>query len=362
MTSSDTAELRAIKELSARLGRQRLLVQGSTGNTSIKLGKTLWIKASGKWLANADREEMFLSVDSENAGPFLTESAFLDTAEPAGNSGVVSKPSIETAMHLVLPHRVVIHVHSINAIAWGVQRNGPTGLRERLRGVRWRWIRYTPSGMPLAREIRVSLRDSPPDVFLLANHGLVVGAESCLGAEERLHQLEERLAIQPRPLPVPDWEQLQRLAAAFDFRVPQELAIHGLGTDLVSTRIMSGGILYPCQAMFLGRMRGLVPQSYSISDLNRDFSDQNGFRPPALIFKHTGALVAKNITYAENEMLVGFSEIVRRLGPDAKIGYLSDRRVKAVLDGGGYRYAQPSNQSRCGMAIESDNLAKRQIA
>jgi rhamnose utilization protein RhaD (predicted bifunctional aldolase and dehydrogenase) len=31
------------------------------------------------------------------------------------------RPSIETAMHAVLRHRVVIHVHSINAIAWAIR-------------------------------------------------------------------------------------------------------------------------------------------------------------------------------------------------------------------------------------------------
>ena len=27
-------------------------------------------------------------------------------------------------MHAVMPHRVVIHVHSVNAIAWAVRRDG----------------------------------------------------------------------------------------------------------------------------------------------------------------------------------------------------------------------------------------------
>src|SRR5256885_4911447 len=63
------------------------------------------------------------------------------------------RPSIETAMHAVLRHRVVIHVHSINAIAWAIRVDGPGQLRERLAGLHWQWIPYTASGIPLARQI-----------------------------------------------------------------------------------------------------------------------------------------------------------------------------------------------------------------
>ena len=49
-------------EVSARLGEDLNLVQAGGGNTSWKENGTLWIKASGKWLVNAAREEMFVPV------------------------------------------------------------------------------------------------------------------------------------------------------------------------------------------------------------------------------------------------------------------------------------------------------------
>ena len=52
------AEIAELLSLSARLGRDPLLVQASSGNTSIKLDGTLWIKASGKWLAYANEETL----------------------------------------------------------------------------------------------------------------------------------------------------------------------------------------------------------------------------------------------------------------------------------------------------------------
>src|SRR5260370_36845924 len=61
--------------------------------------------------------------------------------------------SIETAMHAVLPHRVVLHVHCVNTIAWAVRNDAPAQLQHRLHGLRWQWISYVDSGLALSREI-----------------------------------------------------------------------------------------------------------------------------------------------------------------------------------------------------------------
>ncbi|MEO0633779.1 MAG: class II aldolase, partial [Pseudomonadota bacterium] len=59
-----TDEFRA---LSARLGSDPLQVQGAGGNTSIKDGAVMWIKASGTQLAQANTEEIFVAVDRRAA-------------------------------------------------------------------------------------------------------------------------------------------------------------------------------------------------------------------------------------------------------------------------------------------------------
>lgn len=52
----------SLLDLSARIGSDPMLIQGCNGNTSIKINEVLWIKASGKCLANALREEMLVPV------------------------------------------------------------------------------------------------------------------------------------------------------------------------------------------------------------------------------------------------------------------------------------------------------------
>jgi rhamnose utilization protein RhaD (predicted bifunctional aldolase and dehydrogenase) len=333
-----SAELTALLDLSARLGRQQQLVQASTGNTSLKVGDTLWIKASGKWLAHASEEEIFLPVNCAEPGRYLCADTF--GAKIPGATPEL-KPSIETPMHVVLPHRVVIHVHSVSAIAWSVQRNGPSFLRERLAGFRWSWIRYTPSGVPLARAIGASLRHSP-DVFLLANHGIVIGGDSCEEAEAKLKEVEERLAIQPRQCSDPDLLGLQQQAAFSDFRLPEANIVHSLATDEWSAQLISNGVLYPCQAMFLGRRPCVVSTGQTISLLAKQYLDQNGFRPPVLLFPNRGVLVAKDLTCSESEILIGLSQVVGRLAPGVRIAYLSERRVESLLNSNAYAGAQPT--------------------
>ena len=68
LTSSlHESEVGSLIEFSARVGKDPMLVQASSGNTSIKLGDVLWIKASGRWLANASREETLVPVELARA-------------------------------------------------------------------------------------------------------------------------------------------------------------------------------------------------------------------------------------------------------------------------------------------------------
>ena len=64
----DEREMLALRALSARVGANPLLVQASNGNTSIKLEEIMWIKASGRLLADAGRDELFVGVELAGAG------------------------------------------------------------------------------------------------------------------------------------------------------------------------------------------------------------------------------------------------------------------------------------------------------
>src|SRR5258707_11468034 len=171
-------ELDRLLDLTARVGRDPLLTQASTGNISIKLDGVLWIKASGRWMADAARDNILVPLD-------LSEIVTLSLRRGVDPTERYPNASLETAMHATLPHRVVLHVHCVNSIAWAVRNDAPCQLQRRLEGLRWQWVPYTESGLPLSREIERALSACPDaNLFVLGNHGLVVVGENAKSVED----------------------------------------------------------------------------------------------------------------------------------------------------------------------------------
>lgn len=333
---AESSEIDSLLSLSARLGRDRLLTQASNGNTSIKLDREMWIKASGKWLSNALREDIFVPVDLELAKDRLRRKNDLKswTRDLSGHN---LRPSIETAMHAVLSHRVVVHVHSVNSIAVAVRSDARQHLRRRLDGLRWEWVPYVPSGLPLAGAIeRIVLNSPRTDVIVLGNHGLIVCGNDCERAEELLDKVETRLTLHPRRAPDVDHDFLRRLAQDAGWRLPDHPALHAIGTDAISRKIFSGGVLYPCQAIFLG---GGDPYQYFYSGLDSGAGKKLKCRcgKPFLAVAGKGVLLSDNITTVELETLLGLVEVLQRVDDPAAIRYLTSGELKAVSKLGAYR-------------------------
>jgi rhamnose utilization protein RhaD (predicted bifunctional aldolase and dehydrogenase) len=339
------SEIAPLLELSARLGSNPLLVQAGTGNTSVKVDGVLWIKASGKWLAHAGHDEILVPVDLAE-----TRRCVQLDADPAGRCSIQSgKPlrtSVETAMHSVLPHRVVLHVHSVNTIAFAVRCDAAALLAERFAGLRWKWIPYAASGLPLAREVERAIACSPEtDVLVLANHGLVVCGDSCEAAERLLHEVEARIAIAPRPAPEPDCNLLTQFAGTSGWRLPDDPSVHALGTDAWSGTVLSGGVLYPCQAIFLSPRMRVMPRSV-LSDSCTEMAN------PFLIVEGAGVVVNEQMTGPAFATLTGLAQVLQRIDGSATIRYLDEPEVESVMSVDTYRYRERvETNSACGRPV-----------
>jgi rhamnose utilization protein RhaD (predicted bifunctional aldolase and dehydrogenase) len=339
------SEIPPLLALSARLGSNPLLVQAGTGNTSVKIDGVLWIKASGKWLAHAGHDEILVPVDLAH-----TRRCVQQNADPAGEcsigSGKSLRTSVETAMHAVLRHRVVLHVHSVNTIAWAVRCDAVAMLTERFAGLRWKWIPYTASGLPLARAIEKATAGSPEtDILVLANHGLVVCGEDCETAERLLHEVEARIAIQPRPAPEPDYSLLMRFTGISGWRLPSDPSVHTLGTDTWSSNVVSGGVLYPCQAIFLSPRMRVMPRSV-LNDLRSEKAN------PFLIVEGAGVVVNDRMTGPASATLTGLAQVLQRIEDSAPIRYLAEPEVESVMSADTYRYRElVETNSDAGQAV-----------
>ena len=152
---TDMADLRL---MSSRIGRNPALVQGSGGNTSIKDGNVLWVKASGTWLADAVEQDIMVPIDLR-ATQRMTETRN-DNFLNARLHGTL-RPSIETSLHCQLNHKIVVHVHSVNAIASNVQEGAKKQLLNQLKGINWRYIPYAKPGVSLTAEVIRVLTEEP---------------------------------------------------------------------------------------------------------------------------------------------------------------------------------------------------------
>jgi rhamnose utilization protein RhaD (predicted bifunctional aldolase and dehydrogenase) len=346
-------ELESLRELSARLGRDPLLVQASTGNTSIKLDGTLWIKASGTWLADAQNDQIFVPLDLTKVTRCLEQNADAPETAAIPSTGPM-RASIETFMHAVLRHRVVIHVHSVNTIAWAVRQDAEAQLTERLMGLPWRWVPYVVSGLPLALEIDKHARDYPDtNIFVLGNHGLVVCGPDCSTAENLLWEVERRLTIAPRGTPQPRCGLLTQLTRISPWRIPHSPALHALGTDAVSRRILKAGVLYPCQAIFLGQNTPMVPCSVPFSEVTANI--QNDLGLPFLVLEGCGVLVRDTITRSELATLTGLVQIMLRMEASAPVRYLGQAELMGLLTEVSHQYRQSAeaNHRSSELAIQN---------
>jgi rhamnose utilization protein RhaD (predicted bifunctional aldolase and dehydrogenase) len=318
--SSDISELR---KLSAKLGHNPSLVQAASGNTSIKIGAELWIKASGKWLADAGWDEIFVPVNR-------------NTLE--ANRSKLS-PSIETAMHAVLPHPVVVHVHSVNAISWAVREDGRERVAELLHGLRWAWIPYVPSGEPLAREIQRSGHEAP-DVFVLANHGLVIAAEDCDSAETLLAEVERRLEVTPRQALAPNRVQLTNMSRGTGYHVPSEAEVHSLGTDRDCRSILAAGTIYPCHALFLGPSAAECDPDEPVREAVERYDRRYNARPSIIAVGGVGLLVSDEMSVTQMQVLIGLAQVIERIQPGVPVRYLSEAEMAELLSTDAYRYRE----------------------
>jgi rhamnose utilization protein RhaD (predicted bifunctional aldolase and dehydrogenase) len=269
-------------------------------------------------LADALDERIFVRVSLAQVRDLVARGEDTPNAAECANRKTL-QPSIETPMHAVLPHRVVIHVHSVSTIARAVLQEGQIRLLELLAGLHWRWIPYVDSGAALAQEIQGVLSRSPEaNVFVLANHGLVVCGPDCSAAVRLLNEVEERLRATPRSYPAPYLAKLRSLAKSTAWKLPDDCVLHALGTDPIARRILDGGVLFPCQRIFFpGPLRRFA------------------------IFEGCGVLVARDLAPPERAMLSGLANILLRIPEKAHIRYLAESELRRISMTNSAHYREP---------------------
>jgi rhamnose utilization protein RhaD (predicted bifunctional aldolase and dehydrogenase) len=337
--------LHDLRHMSARVGANILLVQGAGGNSSFKQDGVLWVKASGAWLSEALEQPMFVPVELIGARAALAGGN--EKMPVAGGFGEITlRASIETSLHALMPHPVVLHVHAVNTIAWAALEGVDDELAQRLQGLAWRRLPYRRPGLPLSQVVAEHTSTTRADVLVLGNHGLLVGAETCDAAEALIAEVERRLDLRPRSAPAADLEVMQRTCAGTAYRPAKDAVCHGLATDPQNLAIATGGSLYPDHVVFLGPALPTLPKDGDLAQLVALAEQQNVPPPVALLIPGAGAIIRQDASAGAEAMLVCLGLVVTRIPESAKLRYLPANEEQALLNWDAERYRQQMMAAR----------------
>ncbi|HUZ64673.1 MAG TPA: class II aldolase/adducin family protein [Acetobacteraceae bacterium] len=317
---ADDPEYRALLACSAALGADPALVQAAGGNTSLKRDGVLWIKASGTWLAYARTRPIMVPV---RLAPLLaaleqpgnSAEQAQDFVDPANNPHSL-RPSIETTMHAVMPHKVVLHVHCVDTIAHAVREDAEQVLKPLLAGLAWAFIPYVRPGVPLARAVAAA---AGADVLVLGHHGLVVGGPTTTAASALLNEASLRLRRPLRPAAPPDAKRLSVLSDGTAWSPASDPAIHTTATDPISLRLALRGSFYPDHVIFLGPgVVALQPGEAIPAALARHTAA--GYpSPPVLFVPGAGVLLRKDVSPGVPALARCLADVLGRIDADAPV-------------------------------------------
>lgn len=323
------AEMANLRSLSCSIGRNSTLVQGSGGNTSIKDGNTLWVKASGTWLSDAEDQDIMVPVDLQAVKRMIQ----------AGNDNFINArlygtlhPSIETSLHCQLNHKVVAHVHSVNAIANTVLKGAKKRLMDQLRGINWRYIPYAKPGVSLTSEVIRVITEEPgnPSVLVLENHGLVVGGETCEAVECLLSDVETQLQIPTRTTSITTiTAHLKSAVKDLDkWRLPNSPEIHKLALDPQSIHIARNGALIPDHAVFLEKKVPVCTSLSSIEKVIKEYQSTYGTEPDWMIVRDNGVILSNRLGASAEAQLLGLTMISLRIPLNSDIKFIDEHAAE----------------------------------
>lgn len=284
------------------------------GNTSIKDGNTLWIKASGTELADAQTKPIFVAVhrdlakaEAGGAGDGTCKAAVIDPTNTL-------RPSIETTFHALLDWPVVTHTHSIATITHATSPAGRDVARTKLASLPVIFVPYRKPGIPLTKAIAERLTPET-QVIILENHGLVCAGNTVDAVSDLIAKVESLLAM-----PVLEIAVAPAADAPDGYAWDDHATV--LATDPRLFALATGGSYYPDHVVFLG---AALPTSTG---------------QPAMIVQGVGAAIRNDATPSQRAMLRCLTDMLTRLPDGWDLAAIGTAAEAELLDWDAEKYRQ----------------------
>lgn len=344
MSIAATSIEKHVNAFCAQIGADPLLVQGAGGNVSWKEGAALWVKASGTWLAEAESKEIFVPVNLTFLQTALAEQNFSVKPEVTSDSGL--RPSIETLLHALIPHRVVVHLHAVEILAHLVQANARQKIKKLIGdAVKWIYVDYFKPGADLARAVSEQLANrSDVDVVFLGNHGIVIGAHNLDEATAILHTLISKLQTKvslSSTESTPATCELEFLTRGYIPCWDKEVGRLSNNVELMN-RVRYDWALYPDHVVFLGAEPAILERNFRLLDLDEIACG----KPPFIFSVDYGVYENRTATAAQKSQLRCYYDVVARQEKADKLSTLSDRQVFDLLNWDAEKYRRNPTDNR----------------
>ena len=332
-TLRESADFTRLRRLSARIGQDPLQVQGAGGNTSLKDGGAMWVKASGTWLADAETKDIMVPVRAAALAAELAaggEPNTLDFVPPSGAPNGL-RPSIETALHAAMPQRVVLHTHCVATIALAIREDGAEILRHALSDLKPIVLPYVMPGLPLAQAL---MAEAEPDrrVAVLGNHGLIVAGDSLEEVETLLSDVSGRLERIAAPALINETAESCRSSALASprYRPADAAALQAVACSPRHLALAARGPFFPDYVVFLEPDLRIAEEGEEV-ERAADRLTRDAQAPTLILFPGVGAAIRRDASPAAEAMARCLGDVIVRVPPEAPVQTLAPAEIAALL-------------------------------
>jgi rhamnose utilization protein RhaD (predicted bifunctional aldolase and dehydrogenase) len=349
--NKNTDEYGLFLKYSKEIGMDPTMIQAAGGNTSLKRGNTMWVKASGKWLCDAQSNELMVPMSISKIKEVLEDKKCSDTDISSCINLEISplglRPSVEAPMHAVLDFKFVFHTHDININALAVQKNSKLKFEEVLLGLNWKFIPYVKPGIELCREI-MQQKTKNDNVFILENHGLIVCGQSLEEVQKLNHEVRYRFKktqgqILDEPTEVID-EEIDLKNTGYKYCRDKFINILAFQKPWIDK--LSQGVLLPDFLVFLGpKITILNPKDEGFLDKLKKLSQTPLPSYSCIILAEHGVLIRDDALKGTLEIIRCVRNLLCLIPDSASLKYLNEDEIKDLLRWEAEHYRQKQNIS-----------------
>ena len=330
---TDSKLIQDVNNFCKKIGLDELLVQGAGGNVSWKDNdKTLWIKASGTWLADACISNIFVPVDLTGLLDNVASGNF--NAKPAMLFHSDLRPSIETVLHALMPQKIVVHLHAVEVLAHLVRCDCERQLKDLLAPMfDFEVVPYLKPGAELAEAVSRCLVQNPTcNIIFLKNHGVVIGAESIAKVEELLYGLTKVLKQAPREIKnAPQGVNTNIDINGKLFARVDDPKINQLAVDPINFRYLeSAWALCPDHVVFLGAKPHVLEGEFS--------SISTSERADFYFVKGMGVYLSDKLSEVKVAQLRCYYDVLSRQAENQRLVVLDQKNIDALMNWDAEKY------------------------